>query len=382
MAVSATTARLARRANIWAFAIDAIALYPLYALLFTDHGMSQAAVSALFIVWAVVGLAAEVPTGAIADRVSRRGLLTAAGLLQAAAFACWTLWPQPASFVIGFCLWGVSGAFISGTLEALLYDGLAAHGDADRYAHVRGRVAAWGMVGQVPAGLAAGPLYTWGGYTLVGAVSIAASVVAAAAAWALPDTGDPAADADDDYFALVRAGVREAATHAAVRGAVIASAGLLSLEALEEYDVLLARDWGVSTPWVPLAVVGLPLAGAAGAALAGRISTASAPQLAAALAVGVAAVAAAGLARQPWGIPAIAVFYGIFRAVRTVVDLRVQQRITGPARATVTSTAEFGGGLLGVVAFGLWALAGLWGILALAAVVVATLPWSLRPRNR
>ena len=74
---------------------------------------------------------------------------------------------------------------------------------------------------------------------------------------------------------------------------------------------------------------------------------------------------------------AIAAFYGVFRGVRIIVDMRLQDRIEGPARATVTSAAEFLGGLVGIAAFGLWALWGLWGILALAVATVAVLPRAL-----
>lgn len=344
--------------------------------------MSDAAISGLFALWAVVGLVAEVPTGALADRVSRRAMLVASGVFQAAGFACWVVHPEVWSFALGFVLWGVGESLISGTLEALIYDGLDAAGASGEYARVRGRVAAMGLVGQVPAGLAAGPLLVWGGYPLVGAVSVAASLAASAAAWTLPDLRPRRArpggeDHDHGYLELLRAGVREAAGSAVVRGALAASSLLLSLEALEEYDVLLAHEWGVPTPWVPLAVVWLPLLGALGAALAGRFHHASGDALAWAFGGAVALVAVAGLARVPAGVLAIAAFYGVFRGVRIIVDMRLQDRIEGPARATVTSAAEFLGGLVGIAAFGLWALWGLWGILALAVATVAVLPRAL-----
>lgn len=369
---------------VWAALVDGIPLYPLYALLFADHGMSDADISGLFALWAVVSLAAEIPTGALADHVSRRALLAWCGVLQAAGFAAWTAWPAPAGFALGFVLWGVGGAFFSGTTEALLYDTLAVAGDTDAYARVRGRVAAAGLVGQVPAGLAAAPLYALGGYALVGWMSVAVSLGAAAMAWGLPDRRPPGDDGGDDepgYLQALREGVREAVGSAAVRGALVASAALLSLEALEEYDVLLAREWGVPTGWVPLAVVWLPLAGALGAVVAGRLTSVSMTVLAGALGAGVALVAVAAVVRVPYGVLAIAAFYGVFRAVRVVVDMRLQHRIRGAARATVTSAAEFVGGVLGIAAFGLWAVWGVWGILALAVVIVVALPALIRVRG-
>ncbi len=98
---------------------DFVLLYPVYALLFADAGLSTAQVSALFAVWSVVGFALELPSGALADATSRRALLVVAQLLTAAAFAVWVLEPSFAAFAAGFVLWGTAGALQSGALEAL-----------------------------------------------------------------------------------------------------------------------------------------------------------------------------------------------------------------------------------------------------------------------
>jgi MFS family permease len=71
----------------WALLADVVPLYPLYALLFADTGMSGAQISALFAIWSAVGVIAEVPSGALADRFSRRACLVAAGVLQACGYA-------------------------------------------------------------------------------------------------------------------------------------------------------------------------------------------------------------------------------------------------------------------------------------------------------
>ena len=112
----------------WAALSELVPYYPLYALLFLDTGLSNAQISALFAVWSVTSLLTEVPAGALADRWSRRGVVVLAGVLQAAAFVIWTAAPQAWAFALGFVVWGVSGALVSGASEALVYDGLAAVG--------------------------------------------------------------------------------------------------------------------------------------------------------------------------------------------------------------------------------------------------------------
>ena len=109
-----------------------------------------------------MGILAEVPTGALADRFSRRGSLAAAGILQAAGYALWISLPGFAGFAAGFVLWGIGGAVVSGALEALLYDGLAAFGEQDQFARVLGRVTGAGLIAQVPAAGAATVLYSLG----------------------------------------------------------------------------------------------------------------------------------------------------------------------------------------------------------------------------
>ena len=58
----------------WAALSELVPYYPLYALLFLDTGLSEAQISVLFALWSITAFVAEVPTGALADRWSRRGV--------------------------------------------------------------------------------------------------------------------------------------------------------------------------------------------------------------------------------------------------------------------------------------------------------------------
>src|SRR5688572_32151149 len=118
-----------------------------------------------------MGVVAEVPSGALADRYGRRSAVVLAGVLQAAGYAMWIALPGFPGFAAGFALWGLGGAMASGAFEALLYDGLAAAGEADRYAGVLGRVEAAALAVQVPIAGAATALFAAGGYPLAGIVS-------------------------------------------------------------------------------------------------------------------------------------------------------------------------------------------------------------------
>nr|WP_279580856.1 MFS transporter [Fodinicola feengrottensis] len=359
---------------------------------FSPPTACPAQISVLFGMWSAVGILAEVPTGALADRFSRRGALVVAGMLQAAGYALWVAFPSFPAFAAGFVLWGLAGSLVSGTFEALLYDGLATVDAEALFARVLGWVRAVGLIAQLPAALATTALYAWGGFPLVGWVSVGCCLGTSVVASRLPEAPRTAADEPEpatvkpsvtgSYVATLRAGLVEATAHPGVRAAVLAVALLTSIDAVEEYFPLLARDWGVPTGLVPVAVLGIPLAGAAGAFLggsSGRLRTGAVAALVAAAAVG---LAAAGLSRQPLGLVAVAGSYGLYRLALVVVDARLQDRIDGAARATVTSVAGLGTDLASFAVYAAWAAGGVVLVAALLAVIGVSLRWLIPPRTR
>src|SRR5919202_970599 len=196
------TRRLVGALYAYAFLDEFVLLYPLYALLFTDAGLSPVEVSALFVLWSGTGIVLEVPSGALADAVSRRALLVAAPLVGAAGYALWVTVPGFWAFAAGFVLWGVRGALVSGSLEALAYEELDARGAVADYARVLGRSHSAGVLAVVLATALAGPAFGAGGYRLLGAASVVAGLLASAAAVLLPEgrrtpTGAGRGDAGD-----------------------------------------------------------------------------------------------------------------------------------------------------------------------------------------
>jgi MFS family permease len=367
----------------WALLADLVPLYPLYALLFADTGLSDAEISGLFALWSAVGIVAEVPSGALADRIGRRTSLVAGALLQAVGFAMWTALPGLPGFAAGFVLWGLGGALASGAEEALVHDALAAVGAADEYARLQGWVGSAGLVAQLPAAGAATVLFAYGGYPLVGWVSVAACVGGALLAARLPEPAavpadDEEPDADGSFVATLRAGLTEAAARPLVRGAVVAFGLLYGLDAFEEYFALVARDLGVATTLVPSALLAIPLVGAVGAALGGRASRLGPRALAALLLVGAVALWIATAVPRPPALLAVAVFYGFHRAVLVATDARLQERITGPARATVTSAANVVAELPAFAVYAAYGWGGTPAVTVLVAVVALLLPVLLK----
>jgi MFS family permease len=344
----------------------------LYALFFVHTGVSVNEITGLFALWSIVGIIAEIPAGALADRYSRRGSLVAAGLLQAGGYALWILLPGLPAFAGGFVCWGVASALVSGALEALLYDGLAAAKAETAFPAVLGKVTAASLFAQLPAAAVAALVFSVGGFALAGWVSVGFCLAAAALATRLPEPPRATVgegeqeDGPGGYWATLRAGLAETAARPAVRRAVLAVAMLSGLDALDEYFPILAHDWTIPTAAVPFAILSIPLVGAACAAAGGSARRLRPWALGVLLVISGLVLGAAALWKQPAGLLGIALFYGIYRLVLVVVNARLQAAIKGPSRATVTSVAAFG---TEIATFGLYAVWVLGGALLVAFLV-------------
>jgi hypothetical protein len=165
--------------------------------------------------------------------------------------------------------------------------------------------------------------------------------------------------------------VSEALHSPALRVLVLAVALIGGLDAIEEYFPVLAGDWGVPTATVPLAVLVISLAGAAGAASGGRADRLRGGALLALMVVAACCLAAAAWWARPAALAVVAVFYALYLAVLVVVEARLQGRIASAHRATITSVAGLGIELASLLVFAAWAVGG---PVAVAVLVLAVVP--------
>ena len=353
-----------------------IPIFPVYALLFTDAGLSTAEISTLLVIWSATHVLLEVPSGAWADTVPRRRLLVLGAALYAGCFALWTTVPTYAAFAGGFVLWGLSSSLVSGTYEAYVYDHLHARGATASYRRVIAAGETSALALNLLATAAATPIVAAWGLVGAGWASVAVCVGATALALALPPDAprsqvDPDAEEGDGppdlgYVAMLRAGLAESLNPRVAR-AVLLAALVPAFLAFDEYFGLLAVDVGASLEAVPLLVAMTVAAQALGAALAPRLPF---HRLGPVL-VGAGLLVAAGAALElPAGFVAVAVGYGALQAAIVVAETDLQDRIHGRARATVTSVS----GLLSELgAIGLYAFVALGSAAASTATLIAVL---------
>ncbi|MFF8575143.1 MFS transporter [Streptomyces sp. NPDC015408] len=354
---TAGTRRLTRTLYASAFCDEFVLLYPVYALLFSDTGLSVWQISSLFALWSLTGVLLEVPSGAWADAVSRRLLLVLGPLLTAAGFALWVLVPSYGAFALGFVLWGAGGGLGSGAQEALVYDELDRAGAADRYAGVMGRARAIGIAATMAAMGLAGPVFAWGGYDAVGAASVLICLVGAAVATRFPEHREPSVGGPG-WAATLRAGLVDARTDRSVRGALLLVPAVTAVwGALDEYTPLLALDTGVAEETVPWLLLVIWAGATGGSLLAGAADRLTATGFAALLAGSALAMAVGAAAGTPAALVLVGLAFGGFQLATVLADARLQRRIDDTGRATLTSVAGLGTELGTLATYGAYAVA-------------------------
>ena len=121
------TSSITHRILAMEFLSEFIFIYPFYGIMFGQRGaVSAAGIGVLLTTLQITTVVAEVPTGIIADKFSKKWVLLAAKLMKALAFLSWLLMPSFIGYFIGFILWGIAEALNSGAFQAYLYESLSA----------------------------------------------------------------------------------------------------------------------------------------------------------------------------------------------------------------------------------------------------------------
>jgi hypothetical protein len=136
---------------------------------------------------------------------------------------------------------------------------------------------------------------------------------------------------------MLRAGLSESRHHPEVRRVLLLAAAMVGLTAYDEYFPLVARDHGVATSTVPVLIAVTVLGQVVGTATVGRTARYRGPVIGAILGVGAVLVSVGALSPPYVGFVAIGLGYGLLNNAMLVGETRLQDTITGPARATVTS---------------------------------------------
>lgn len=139
--------------------------YPVLAVLFLDLGLSATQYTLLNFVWAIVIVVAEVPSGALADRIGRRPLIVASAVCMVLEMSLLLAAPVNGGLVLLlFCLAnrmfsGLAEALASGADESLAYESLAAEAREKEWPDVMAEVMHWQSLGLCLAMLVGAAVY-------------------------------------------------------------------------------------------------------------------------------------------------------------------------------------------------------------------------------
>jgi MFS family permease len=332
-----------------AFLHELIPIYPLYAVMFGEYGVTPYQLSLLLSVWCLASVAVEVPSGALADKYSRRWLLVVAGVLKASAYAVWLVFPCFWGFLAGFVVWGFGGALRSGTSESLLHDTLREWKSDHEFTKIYGRGRAAGSLAIVVA-MAMGAWLIRYDYPVVLLASVGLRLAGAGvAAVCFHDPSRHGKAHEAHYLKVLFEGLRESVANRAVLFVVLLSCTLLSLSG--EFDefigpVLYEQQFSRAMVAALLSIIFAVMV--AGNLMAHRVRHTSMAVIFAG-SIGAGAILLLSAYGGGWSIfGGMAVYFAMTSLVQTLFSGRLQHAIEGTSRATVTSVSESLGAITGI----------------------------------
>ena len=339
------------RLYAFSFLDELMLIYPFYAVMFVDYGLSGFEVSILFAAWSGTCVVLEVPSGALADRFSRKWVMAAGELIRMCGYACWVLYPEFWGFFIGFVLWGTESALSSGSFEALIYDELKRVDRESEYVKVLGRSRSLRYGGLIVSSLAATALFGYGYDVLVWG-SAAAVLLAFALLLTLPEAPVVEAASERTYFKLLKSGVRYVIHEPAVFRLIVFVAVTVTIGGvLDEYWPLFATEAGLPKYSLGIFVAVVYAVPAASSFVAHRFENWSTRLFCGAILLCGVLLLLAAWQMTPASIALLVIITFLIQLTDVVFDGRLQHMIPSETRATVASVRGVSVELWGILTF-------------------------------
>ncbi|WP_238392086.1 MFS transporter [Halorussus amylolyticus] len=329
---------------------------PVFTLFLLDRGLDYTAISTLSVVYAVLTVVGEIPSGYVADRIGRRNSLLLGSGFMTVSILGFAVVESYAGLTVLYVLWTLSLVFRSGSGDAWLYDTLEAELNENRFAHVRGRGESVRQAVTVVAMLAGGVLFSIDPrypFLASGVLNGAGVVVLLT----LPknrqyveggdngEVGDGAENADAETFTVLEAlpVLREQLTRPPLRWFVVYAALFFGVvEAVNTY----VQPISTETLGVPVASMGLLYAAFTGVsavasyyagAVRGRFGVRGAVSVVPVV-LGVSLLAP--VVWSPLALPAFFVLRGSKSLLHPIVTQHVNDHVESVGRATVLSAVS------------------------------------------
>ncbi|NKB70788.1 MAG: MFS transporter [Candidatus Latescibacteria bacterium] len=128
-------------------------------LYYRDLGLSYTQIGFLWIAMGMASILVEIPAGVFCDFFGRKRTVAIGSLLTAAALLLIGISHSYWMVMVGCAVWGASGAFMSGAVDALIYDSLKAIGNEAGFLKIRSRLSVVQAVAMMSGSILGGYLY-------------------------------------------------------------------------------------------------------------------------------------------------------------------------------------------------------------------------------
>ncbi|MBN2135126.1 MAG: MFS transporter [Acidobacteria bacterium] len=335
---------------LFVFFDDFMLIYPFYMLMFEERGISAIGISMLLVVWAVTSILMEIPSGALADKYSRKWVIVWGQAVRFVGYGFWLFMPNFVGFIIGFIAWGLKESITSGTFEALLYDELKNLDKESEFTKILGRVKAIVFTAIFLASVLAAIVID-AGYKIVLLASIASAVLSCFFMAILPETRRYRAEDHPSFIMIFKQGVSYAVKKKKVLIIISFLAIIFGLAgSFEEFWPLLGNEIGLSKESIAImfGIIALPMA--FGSTIAHRFEKVKTSHVYLANLLAGFLVLIGTLTLKKWIIILIAFFFLVHQTVYTVMQGKLQRMIPSRIRATVSSmNGFFSGGLASIL---------------------------------
>ncbi len=349
---------------------ELIPIYPLYLLMFEKGGLTVAQISLLLVIWSVPSVILEIPSGVMADRWSRRNMLLLGQVLKAGCYLTWIFSDCFEIYALGFVLWGIGGAFKSGSEEALLYDSMKLTNREEQFEKVLGRGRFLSGISTVLASLFGGLIGMHYGFPMVLLLSVIAALSAAVIVFSMREV-----NLYKERIVMEKREGEERTLHGALtfmfKRKEILLYSLLSLLVittagiLDEYDQLIAEGFGLSIAliggWTAVRFILIALGGVLASSIRRGIERIfhlkdRMFQVAILCFIAAGALLAAGVVRSIGMMALYGLYYLIMAAGDVIHEDYIQKRIEAEGRSTVHSLVSLSQNLYGILCYGLFGL--------------------------
>lgn len=319
-------------------ALDAFMLiFPIYMVMFSDLGLSSTQIASLLIINSVATLVLELPSGVLADKISRKTVIILGQLAKTFGFAIWIFFPTYIGFAIGMVLWGVRSALNSGTFSAFVYDELKFRNQHKQFVKIYGKATSIRGVSSILAAFAAsaGVLL---GYNFVLGISVLFSVLGCVILFSMKEV--PLSENISQSWTIFKEGIKFAIKKHFLKLILFVSTVMTIRDGIASFWPLFFKD--ISLPLVAIgSAIGLiSLAEAGGEFFAHRFEHLKRSSLSKILIVCGFLFLVATMLFNFVSVPIILIYTFIYTIVVSIFEGDVQHKIPTKVRATVSSINE------------------------------------------